>query len=125
MKYEVVITQAIDSSHQLKLPYESGCNNLHGHRWNFEVGIESESLNKQGMVVDFQHIKELIKVYDHYHLNDCLNNFDAPATAETLAVVIYGDIKEFLESDVYGNPSASVTYIKLWETPSGCVIVKP
>ena len=121
MRYEIKVIQEIDSSHQLKLPYESGCNNLHGHRWKVEVVIMSERLNEQDMVVDFQHVKGIIKRYDHIHLNDVIN----PATAEVIAYDLSQEIAEYLAVGEFGNTHALLTSLTLFETPSGSVTIWP
>lgn len=55
----------ISCAHKLELPYESKCQNLHGHNYLIKVELEG-TLNKQGMVVDFAHLKRIIKEkYDH------------------------------------------------------------
>lgn len=73
----------IAGAHQLQLPYESGCNNLHGHNWIIVIHCQSEQLNESGMVLDFKHIKEEIKnKLDHKFLNDVV---DFNPTAENIA----------------------------------------
>lgn len=63
----------VSASHQLKLSYESKCENLHGHNWIIIVYCKSESLNRDGMVVDFARIKRIVKdKLDHRNLNDIL-----------------------------------------------------
>lgn len=63
----------ISAAHFLKLSYESKCSQLHGHNWIVTVECKSESLNADGMVVDFTHIKELvINRLDHKVLNDII-----------------------------------------------------
>jgi 6-pyruvoyl tetrahydropterin synthase/QueD family protein len=60
-----VIEDPVCIAHQLHLPYESKCNNLHGHNYRVEVELGSQVLNKEGMVVDFAKVKAVIKAYDH------------------------------------------------------------
>ena len=73
----------ISASHQLNLPYESKCNNLHGHNWHINIYCKSKKLNENGMVLDFTHIKtNVMDKLDHKYLNDIL---DFPTTAENLA----------------------------------------
>jgi len=61
-------------AHKLNLPYESKCQNLHGHGWWVTVHCraEDEAVDKNnGMVVDFTEIKKAIHdVLDH----TCLTN---------------------------------------------------
>ena len=71
--YTVTKRLEISAAHRLKLDYESKCNNLHGHNWKIEITCKSKELNKNGMVVDFKYIKNLISdTIDHKNLNDIL-----------------------------------------------------
>lgn len=73
----------VSGSHKLTLDYESKCQNLHGHNWIIEVYLKSETLNQNGMIMDFTIIKKLIAdKLDHKNLNDELN-FNP--TAENIA----------------------------------------
>ena len=54
----------VSASHNLKLSYESKCQNLHGHNWIIYVYCKGEELNQDGMLFDFTHIKKQI----HYFL---------------------------------------------------------
>lgn len=61
------------ASHALCLDYESRCSRIHGHNYVVEIFCKNSDLDRNGMVVDFKHIKE--KVFDkldHKHLNDVL-----------------------------------------------------
>lgn len=66
----------------LQLDYESKCTGLHGHNWIIEVFCKSETLDHNGMVVDFAKISEVVKHLDHSHLNDIV---DMNPTAENIA----------------------------------------
>ena len=73
----------IAGAHRLALSYESKCSNLHGHNWIVEVSCKSETLNADGMVVDFTHIKRTVHdKIDHAYLNDVV---DFNPTAENIA----------------------------------------
>ncbi|MDE5772852.1 MAG: 6-carboxytetrahydropterin synthase QueD [Muribaculaceae bacterium] len=63
----------ISAAHRLDLSYASKCTRLHGHNWIITVECKSESLNADGMVTDFTHVKEQIhNLLDHSVLNDVL-----------------------------------------------------
>lgn len=71
--YYVSKKMEIAACHHLNLSYESKCENLHGHNWIITVFCKSKTLNQDGMVVDFKHIKDKIHGYlDHGNLNDLL-----------------------------------------------------
>ena len=84
--YIVVKDLEISAAHQLKLNYESKCQNLHGHNWKVKVWLKAEKLDENGMVMDFTHIKKkVIDALDHKNLNDVV---DFNPTAENLAAYI-------------------------------------
>ena len=81
--YKVKKRLEISAAHQLKLSYESKCENLHGHNWIIDIYLASQELNQDGMVMDFTHIKQAIhKKLDHKNLNQVL---DFNPTAENIA----------------------------------------
>lgn len=73
----------ISGAHRLKLPYQSKCENLHGHNWIVTVFCQSEKLNDEGMIVDFTQVKSLIMgKLDHANINEVV---DFNPTAENMA----------------------------------------
>ena len=81
-KYEVSKRMEIAGCHQLTLPYESKCENWHGHNWIVTVYVGANELD-HGMVIDFTHIKrEIHDKMDHHNFNDV---FDFNPTAENIA----------------------------------------
>ena len=80
----------IAGSHQLKLDYESKCENLHGHNWIITVYVMSEKLDSNGMVIDFTKLKSRIHgQLDHKHLNDIV---DFNPTAENIALWVAQEV---------------------------------
>lgn len=70
-------------AHQLHLTYESKCQRMHGHNGIVHIYCCSETLNENGMVTDFTHIKEMVQnKLDHQCANDL---FDFNPTAENMA----------------------------------------
>lgn len=81
--YTITKRLEISAAHQLTLNYESKCRNLHGHNWIIYVTCQSETLDANGMVVDFKHIKNIVSdILDHQCLNDVLQ---CNPTAENIA----------------------------------------
>lgn len=81
--YRVKKTLEISGAHRLNLDYESKCSNLHGHNWIIEIYMQSKELDKNGMVMDFTHIKRQISdKLDHQNLNEV---FNFNPTAENIA----------------------------------------
>lgn len=83
--YKVSKRMEIAGAHQLKLPYESKCQNVHGHNWIVTVHCCSETLTEYGMIVDFKKVKDAIHgTLDHSFINDKLPSGMNP-TAENMA----------------------------------------
>lgn len=71
--YYVSKRMEIAGCHRLQLSYESKCQNIHGHNWIVTVYCKADVLNKDGMVIDFKHVKEKIHGYlDHRIFNELL-----------------------------------------------------
>lgn len=70
-------------AHHLNLDYESKCNGLHGHNAQITVFCKSETLDQNGMVVDFSQVKKLVySMLDHKYVNEIV---DFNPTAENLS----------------------------------------
>lgn len=90
--YRVKKTLEISGAHRLNLDYESKCSNLHGHNWIIEIYMQSKELDKNGMVMDFTHIKKSISdKLDHQNLNEV---FNFNPTAENIAKWICDELRE-------------------------------
>lgn len=71
--YIVSKRMEVSAAHWLSLSYPSKCENLHGHNWIITVWCRAKELNADGMVVDFTHLKQIVKEQlDHRTLNDVL-----------------------------------------------------
>ena len=59
----------ISAAHRLSLNYESKCSNTHGHNWDITVHLKSQTLDENGMIMDFvvlkKKLKEMIDEMDH------------------------------------------------------------
>jgi 6-pyruvoyltetrahydropterin/6-carboxytetrahydropterin synthase len=119
----------IAAAHKLELPYDSPCSGLHGHNWWVEVTVEGPVLNEAGMVIDFCHIRDVVKRLDHSGklLNDIIK---MNPTAENIAFWIAkeigksianwcGPLMEDDEGTVYGdddNPIPRVIKVQVIES---------
>lgn len=109
------------------MDYEGKCRNLHGHNGKACVTLESDKLDRLGMVVDFVEIKRVIATWidetlDHTLLlqrddplvktlqaaGEKVLPLDASPTTENIAKLIYEYAKK------KGLPVVEVT---MWETP--------
>lgn len=81
--YRVKKRLEIAGAHKLSLDYESKCSNIHGHNWIVEIYMQSKNLDRNGMVMDFTHIKkEIHDALDHKYINDVVQ---VNPTAENIA----------------------------------------
>lgn len=116
------------------------CNNLHGHNYNFTVGVTSPDLNSLGMVVDFSILKNKVKhildeMYDHktiiYEKDPRAVTLKAVGaelvdynpTAENMAKQIYFILCQTFKG-VKELQDLCVSYIEVEETANNSAIIK-
>ena len=109
--YEVKKRFEISAAHKLDLDYDSKCTNFHGHNWIIDVYLQSETLDKNGMVLDFTHIKRKIQdKFDHKVINEVV---PFNPTAENLAKYICDELAPFCyRVDVQESQDNIASYIK-------------
>lgn len=107
--YTVTKRIEISAAHKLNLSYESKCEILHGHNWIIYVTCKSKKLNKDGMVIDFQHINNAVKELDHDYLNDIL---ECNPTAENIAKFICDTIPHCVKVSVQETDGNVAIYEK-------------
>ncbi len=112
--YQITIKKAFSAAHTLK---EIGgkCENLHGHNFTVEVTVSAETLNSEGLVLDFRLLKEwtdeALNLLDHRHLNDLPYFRDKNPSAENLARFIHEQLRAKVAST-----GASLEMITVWES---------
>lgn len=98
----------IAGAHRLNLNYESKCANLHGHNWIVTVWCKSKTLDDNGMVMDFTHIKrEVQDKLDHKCLNDVV---PFNPTAENIAKWVCDQIPNCYRVSVQESEGNVATY---------------
>lgn len=108
--YTVIKRMEISASHFLNLSYSSKCEQLHGHNWIITVYCRSYELDENGMVVDFSHIKKVVKdQLDHKHLNDVL---PFNPTAENIAQWICSQVPHCFKVEVSESEGNTAIYEK-------------
>jgi 6-pyruvoyltetrahydropterin/6-carboxytetrahydropterin synthase len=119
--YEVTIKKSFSAAHLLK---EIGgkCEELHGHNFLVEVSVASESLNSEGLLIDFRVVKrwtdEVLEQLDHKYLNEIEYFKNINPSSEQLARFLYDRISEksrqakvtLLRVTVWESDNARVTY---------------
>jgi len=89
MPYTIQFSCILPGAHKLSLPYNSPCNELHGHTYRIELQFQSETLTN-GMVIDFTRLKDILAEFDHCDWNEYLDN----PTSERIAKFLYHHIKQ-------------------------------
>ena len=108
--YTVIKRMEISASHHLSLSYASKCENLHGHNWIITVYCQSPTLNADGMVVDFSHIKKAVKSkHKKKNLNDIL---PFNPTAENIAKWVCDQIPTCFKVEVQESEGNMAIYEK-------------
>ncbi len=103
--WKIVVKETFSAAHYLK-KYRGRPEPLHGHNYRVEVHIASNSLNDEGITIDFLEVKRYLKsiLPDRKFLNDL---YDFPTSAENIAREIYRKMKERYPTTVK---------VVLWET---------
>ena len=76
---ELTTYTELEIAHRLLTSYAQKCRHLHGHRYEVEITVASPSgLNKDGMIVDFKLLKEVVKevLDDKWDHGACFNKAD-------------------------------------------------
>lgn len=115
--FEVMVEGTFSAAHALR-GYNGKCEKLHGHTFRVQVFIEGEKVNKLGMVIDFEKVKELLRKFleefDHQNLNELPYFKKDNPTAENIARVIF----EKLQKKIIREEIPVPTKVAVWESPT-------
>ncbi len=117
--FELLVEKTFDSAHYLE-NYDGPCARMHGHTYRVQLCVAGESLNEQGMLMDFKDMKKelnkLVKKLDHQILNEVV---DFSTTTELLAKYFYDQLNPSIPKTV------TLKKVILWENPTNCAIYYP
>ena len=99
-------TIEISAAHKLELDYSSKCSRIHGHNFSVTIFCKSKTLDKNGMVVDFNVIKDKIKILDHRGLNPLIPQ----PTSENIARYICGMVPKCYKVKVVESEGNKIIY---------------
>jgi len=112
--FEVSVRAGFSGAHRLK-GYRGKCENIHGHNWDVEVFIGAETLDKQGISLDFRllrrKLKGILAALDHRDLNKIAFFKKDNPSAENIAKYIYLKLKKPVSSK-----GAFLRRVSVWET---------
>ncbi len=114
--YTVSIRKHFDAAHYLR-DYHGRCENLHGHRYEVALTVESADLADNGMAYDFTELKKqltekVLDRYDHACLNDLPDFQSVNPSAENIARLIYEQMQPVVQS-----PKVALKCVTVWESP--------
>lgn len=119
-------TVHFDAAHRLT-QHPGACSNLHGHRWTLEVRLTGPIDPDDGMVEDFGAVSDVADALDHTAVLNQDDPLVDPVSELQDVVTLSGDpTSENLIDHVWIlleerlRPGASVTRIRLYETPGSC-----
>ncbi|MGA8027801.1 MAG: 6-carboxytetrahydropterin synthase QueD [Bryobacteraceae bacterium] len=119
--FEIYVEHTFAAGHALR-NYHGKCENVHGHNYRVQVGIEGPALDDNGLLYDFAELKKRLRetseYLDHQFIND-LKPFDRlNPSAENIAKFICEEIQKDLKT-------ALVSYVRVWETDTSCATYRP
>jgi 6-pyruvoyltetrahydropterin/6-carboxytetrahydropterin synthase len=117
------------------MDYEGKCRHPHGHNGRVEVELSARSLDRRGMVMDFEEIKTHLQAWIDEHLDhQMLLRKDDPL-AKVLRdlgepVYLFKDnpTAESIAKEIFRAARAKklpVARVTLWETPKSSANYKP
>ncbi|MCX7941986.1 MAG: 6-carboxytetrahydropterin synthase QueD [Dictyoglomaceae bacterium] len=107
-----------NSAHNL-LSYKGKCERLHGHTYELVIVVKGYP-DKEGMIIDFLELKELVKkevidILDHSYLNDIISQ----PTAENIAIWVWNKLEKKLKKE-----NCNLYEVQVWETSESGVIYR-
>ena len=116
--YELKIITHMACAHQLR-DFEGQCEKLHGHNWKIEVHVIGETLEPNGILMDFKKIKvaakKVIDELDHQFLNDLEWFKEVNPSSENIALYLFGSLGRALNT-----PKVKVSRVTAWESETAC-----
>jgi 6-pyruvoyltetrahydropterin/6-carboxytetrahydropterin synthase len=114
--YEIKVITHFAAAHQLR-NFKGKCEQLHGHNWKVEVTLRGESLNDEGLLIDFQEVRDLtndiLEELDHSFLNELPAFKDKNPTSENIAAHIFKELRNRLN-----DHHIRVSKVAAWESES-------
>ena len=116
--FEVKVISSFAAAHNLK-DSRGKCENLHGHNWKVEVVLRGNSLESNGILVDFGEVKaatrEALEEVDHKYLNELPFFSKNNPSSENVARFLFEKLSVKLNT---GN--RRLHSVSAWESADAC-----
>jgi len=93
------------------------CSQWHGHNWTIDISVSGVVNRENGMLINFNKIKEIVYRLDHTSLNDTLKLPTAENLAKYLAKKILRSQSNIMQVavTVWESDKSSATYVAQYE----------
>lgn len=98
---ELTTYTELEIAHRLGGAYSGRCLHWHGHRYEVEITVTAQKLNKDGMIIDFKKLKEVVKTV----LDDKWDHGACVRADDPLAHALMGDAHHERVHIIAGNPT--------------------
>ena len=119
--FEICVEHTFAAGHALR-NYHGKCENVHGHNYRVQVGMEGSELDQNGLLYDFVELKKQLRAaseyLDHQFLNELKPFDEINPSAENIAKFIYEKLQNELKT-------GSIAYVRVWETDTSCALYRP
>lgn len=121
--FSIEIEETFAAAHQL-IGYQGKCANLHGHNWRIQVGLESPEVDRHGLLMDFQELRDITRAvlaeFDHTFLNEHPSFRTVNTTAENLSRYIFERVAQKLPPG-----DVTLTHVRVHETDRYSATYRP
>ncbi len=114
--FEIFVEHTFAAAHFLR-NYHGKCENLHGHNYKVQVGMEAPEVDANGLLYDFAELKKRVRAtseyLDHKFINELKPFDEVNPTAENIAKFFFDEVQRDLKD-------GKVAYVRVWETDTSC-----
>ncbi len=108
---DIFIKTHFSGGHHLR-EYPGNCEKPHGHNWKVKVTVRATELDHLGMGIDFKSLKQVVNRVvddlDHRDLNEHPTFKEKNPSSEHIAMHIFTELKNDLQTDRYSLYSVTV-----------------
>ena len=119
--FEVCVEHTFAAAHALR-NYRGKCENVHGHNYRVQVGVEGKELDSNGLLYDFADLKRTLRAtseyLDHQYLNELKPFDEINPSAENIAKFICEEVQKRMNS-------GAIAFVRVWETDTSCATYRP